>query len=94
VTNSEGGLEKRGSRHDALGSGKFHRRQAGRAYCIAGESPRERSPLPKGTEKKEKKRKLKESDTPQQELSRCLNEMFLALRRLAIAKLSPEEEEE
>ena len=29
VTNSEGGLGKRGSRHDALESGKFHRRQAG-----------------------------------------------------------------
>jgi hypothetical protein len=29
VTNSEGGLVKRGSRHDAVGSGKFYRRQAG-----------------------------------------------------------------
>jgi hypothetical protein len=72
VTNSEGGLEKRGSRHDALESGKFHRRQA-----------RERAPLPKATEKR--KKSLRESDTPQQELSRCLNEMFLALRRLAIS---------
>jgi hypothetical protein len=43
---------------------------------------------------KKRKKSLGEPETPQQELSRCLNEMFLALRRLAIAKLRSEEEEE
>jgi hypothetical protein len=35
-----------------------------RDYCIAGESSRERAPLPKGTEKENFS--LRESDTPQQ----------------------------
>jgi hypothetical protein len=54
VTNSEGGLVKRGSRHDALESGKFHRIRD-RDYCIAGESSEESVPPSRRAQKKEKK---------------------------------------
>ena len=63
-----------------------------RDYCIAGESSRERAPLPKGTEKEKFPSENQIHRSKQRELSRCLQ--CFGVRRPAIANLRSEEEEE